>query len=221
MNRLKLVVGGLSMVTLGVLLTGAAKPEEKACCRGKAMAEAEDICPVLVGTTVPEVTLQTVAGKDIALQDHLAKKPTVLVFYRGGWCMYCNMQLGQLKKIEADILEMGYQIIAVSPDRPVKMRESIDKHDMNYTLLSDSTAEAAKAFGLAFRLADETLTKYKEYGIDLQAASGHDHHILPVPAVFILNKKGEIQFSYVNPQYNTRLEPDLLLAALKVYGQVK
>ncbi len=60
---------------------------------------------------------------------------------------------------------------------------------------------------------DETVEKYKTYGIDLDDSSGEDHHLLPVPAVFILGTDGTIQFQYVNPNYKMRLDADVLLAA--------
>jgi len=77
---------------------------------------AEDICPLLMGESIPKATLQNSEGKQIEIGKLLSNKPTVLVFYRGGWCPYCNVQLSGLVKIEKDILDLGYQIIAISPD---------------------------------------------------------------------------------------------------------
>jgi peroxiredoxin len=124
------------------------------------------------------------------------------------------MQLGQLQSGEAELREMGYQILAISPDRPEKMTETVDKHELTYTVLSDHTMEAARAFGIAFRVDSVTVVKYKAFGIDLEEASGEKHHLLPVPAVFIVGTDGIIKFSYANPDYKVRLAPaDLLVAA--------
>ncbi|MHC4475987.1 MAG: peroxiredoxin-like family protein [Planctomycetota bacterium] len=176
---------------------------------------AQEIRPLLVGAQAPKLSLNTLEGRSFDLNSAIARKPTVIVFYRGGWCMYCNNQLSQLVLIEEQIKNLGFQIIAISPDKPKKLAESIDKHHMRYTLLSDSTVEAAKAFGIAFKLDDATLAKYAEYGIDLDDASGQSHHLLPVPSVFITDTAGTIKFQYVNPDYKTRLDPNTLLAALK------
>ncbi len=193
-----------------------ARGEEKMTNVLKPVASsAEEVCPVLVGTKIPEVTAKTVDGKDVALYDVITKKPTVLIFYRGGWCPYCNLQLGQLQEIETPLLEMGYQIVAISADRPEKLKESLQKKAINYTLLSDSTMKAAQSFGLAFKLDEATFEKYKQFGLDLEKASGEKHHILPVPAAFVLKTDGTIVFSYVNPDYKVRVQPDVLLAAAK------
>jgi glutathione peroxidase len=177
---------------------------------------ASDICPVLVGETVPNVQVRDVDGREVMLHEVLAGKPTVIIFYRGGWCPFCNTHLGQLKEAEADLAQLGHRIIAISPDRPEKLAESAGKIAMNYQLLSDSTMGAARAFGIAFKVADETLQDYKKWNIDLEAASGESHHELPVPAVYLVDTEGVIQFSYVNPNYRVRLDPEILMAAVKV-----
>lgn len=45
---------------------------------------ARAVCPVLIGTKIPEVTLRAVDGSAVNLSTVL-KKPSVIVFYRGGW----------------------------------------------------------------------------------------------------------------------------------------
>jgi peroxiredoxin len=139
----------------------------------------------------------------------------VLIFYRGGWCPFCNKHLGQLQQAEPQLRELGYRIVAVSPDRPEKLKESTDKGGLSYTLLSDSSMVAAQAFGIAFEVDAPMLEKLASYNIDIEADSGETHHLLPVPAVFIVGKDGVIDFSYANPDYKTRLASEVLLAAAK------
>lgn len=76
---------------------------------------------------------------------------------------------------------------------------------------------AARAFGLAYHVDDETYKKLGKFGINLEKASGLTHHELPVPAVFLLDKEGKIQFSYVNPDHRVRLKPEILLAAVEAF----
>lgn len=178
-------------------------------------SSAGDIRPLLIGVSVPQLVLQTPDGKAFDLNQAVKEHPTVLIFYRGGWCPYCNLQLGQLQTVESKLRELGYRILAVSPDRPEKLKESADKNDLTYTLLSDHAMKAAQAFGIAFRVDDATLEKYKGYGINLEAASGETHHLLPVPSVFLVAQDGLIKFTYVNPDYKIRLDPEVLLAAAK------
>ncbi len=50
-----------------------------------AAPSADKIRPLLIGATVPSVTLATGDAKVVELGDVLSRKPTVVVFYRGGW----------------------------------------------------------------------------------------------------------------------------------------
>jgi len=97
----------------------------------------------------------------------------------------------------------------------------VDKHQLTYTLLSDHAMIAARAFGIAFRVDEATLDEYMGYGIDLEAASGETHHLLPVPAVFIVGRDEIIKFSYANPDYKVRLAPGDLLDAARAALNVK
>ena len=110
---------------------------------------------------------------------------------------------------------MGYQVLAISPDRPAELSKTVAKHNLGYQLLSDSDMTLARAFGIAFRVDDPTLEKYRGYGIDLEQSSGRDHHLLPVPAAYIVDKQGVIRFAHWEPDYKKRLEPKALLSAAR------
>lgn len=168
-----------------------------------------DISPLLIGEKIPDIQLSNLEGKKVSLNDIISKEQTLLIFYRGGWCPYCNLHLAELQSIESEILKSGFNIIAISPDSPDNLKASIEKHKLNYTLLSDSKTEAARAFGIAFQASER-------YGEMLGKASGslNTQGLLPVPAVFVLNKQGEILFEYINPDYKKRLKGSLLLAVL-------
>lgn len=182
-------------------------------------AAATEIRPILLGSKMPNVALRTVAGEPTTLAAQVGGKPAILVFYRGGWCPYCNLQLSELRLIEAEAQALGYQLIAISPDRPEALSASLEEGDLTYTLLSDSQAEALKAFGIGFRVDDATAAKYKEYGIDLEAASGASHRALPVPSVFIVDGEGTLQFGYTHPDYTVRIPGDVILAAAKAIAE--
>jgi len=48
-------------------------------------SSAQAVRPLLVGASVPAVTLATVDGEDFDLAAAVSGTPTVLIFYRGGW----------------------------------------------------------------------------------------------------------------------------------------
>lgn len=112
--------------------------------------------------------------------------------------------------MERELTKIGYQIVALSPDKPSPKGPTSPAR-----LFSDAEMNAARAFGLSFRVNDTMFEKLKSYGIDILKASGKNHKQLPVPAVFLTDKDGKITFQYVNPDYSQRLHPDVLLAAAR------
>lgn len=179
---------------------------------GWAVDDAAQAKPLGVGDQVPNVRLASSEGAPVDLLDLVRSQKSVIIFYRGGWCPYCNTHLSELQSAEQELQRLGFRVVAISPDRPAKIRETNDSLALSYLLLSDSKAEAVRAFGLAFTVDEGTIKKYLEYGINLDEASGEPHHQLPVPAVFIADTSGTIQYRYYNPDYRTRLSKDELLA---------
>ena len=167
--------------------------------------KAENVSPLLIGEKIPNVILQDANGKEVKTKDIFDKK-TVLVVYRGGWCPYCNSQLADMQEIEKDIIALGYQVVAISPDAPSFLKQTLDKKELQYKLYSDSEGVLAQAIGIAFAKEKPKLDKYSE---------GKNPGFLPVPTVYVLNDKQEIEFMYINPNYGTRLKGDVLLAVLK------
>ena len=180
---------------------------------------AEEVNPVLISSTIPDVSVKNTDGENLNLRDIVKDQPTIFVFYRGGWCPYCNRHLADLKKIEDDLAKEGYKVYAISADRPELLKQTMDKNELTYTLLSDAPMTAGKAFGIAFKMDDETVERYKSYDIDIEKDSGYDHHLLPAPAVFLVDQKGIIKFSYVNPNYKERIDGGILLAAAKAFSK--
>lgn len=202
----------LSVLTFVLLISTSSIAQDYAM-------SAEEVNPVLISSTIPDVSVKNTDGKNLNLRDIVKDQPTIFVFYRGGWCPYCNSHLADLKKIEDDLTKEGYKVYAISADRPELLKKTMDKNELTYTLLSDAPMKAAKAFGIAFKMDDKTVERYKSYDIDIEKDSGYDHHLLPAPAVFLVDQKGVIKFSYVNPNYKERIDGGILLAAAKAFNE--
>ncbi|MDH7603699.1 MAG: peroxiredoxin-like family protein [Melioribacter sp.] len=185
----------------------------------KVAKSSEDICPIKIGAEIPSAIIKTIEGKEVDIKEVIKRQKSIVIFYRGGWCPYCNMHFSELQKVEDDLLKLGYKIIAVCMDSPENLRATLDKYNMKYELYSDSKANAVKEFGIAFKVDDDYLNKLKSYGMDLEASSGETHHILPVPSVFIIDDKGVIQFEYVNPDYKVRLKGNILLEIAREFNE--
>ncbi|MDX1943067.1 MAG: peroxiredoxin-like family protein [Saprospiraceae bacterium] len=196
---MKLKIALFLMICLSIAYSGIAQLPEKP----------EDVSPLLIGETIPNEQVTTSDGKTVAFHDLIKEKPTVLIFYRGGWCPYCNTHLAEIGQAEAEILQLGYQIIAVSPDDVKHLQATDEKNKVNYQLVSDGKGLLATATGIAFKAPDRYGKMLAEYSDS--ANPGY----LPVPTLMVLNTKGEILFEYIRPEYKSRISSDLLIAVLK------
>ncbi len=208
----------INISLIAVLLLAASVVTLAADNREDIHAGADQVQPLLPGMKAPDFTVRNVEGDLFEFTAGQLDKPLVLSFFRGGWCPYCNLHLSEMRLAEKQLKEMGFNIWFISIDKPELLLESLDDPDIGYTIFSDSTLDATRAFGLAFHIDDEMNKRLLSYNIDLEKASGETHHVLPAPATYIIGTDGIINFAYINPNYTVRLHPDVLLAAAKAYS---
>jgi len=177
--------------------------------------------PLSVGNPAPVFSARTADGVLRKFSPDAYSKPTIVLFYRGGWCPYCNMQLSDMRLVEPKLRASGFEIVFLSTDQPKLLYSSLKATDIHYTLLSDNHLKAARAFHIAYHLDSATLAKQREYGVDLERTTGTKLHELPVPSVFMIDTSGTIRFVYSNPDYTVRLGADALWAAAAPLATVK
>ena len=181
----------------------------------------QQVQPLSVGARAPIFSARTTEGALRTFEPDSYKKPMVVIFYRGGWCPYCNAQLSDLHLVEPQLRKSGFEIVFLSTDRHELLYSSLKATDIHYTLLSDNRLEAAKSFHVAYHVDDATIAKMREYGVDLEASTGTKQHELPVPSVFIIDTSGTIRFVYSNPDYKVRLGADELWTAAQPVVTIK
>ena len=190
------------------------------CSTGASASVAENadaIKPLLIGQFAPNVVLKTEFGGDIELQSLIEKRPTVIIFYRGGWCPYCSRQMAGLIEVEQRIIDLGYQILAISPDTPARLVEQKSSQEFQLMHLSDMALEATRAFGLGYYVDDDMVEIIKgQLGAEVVTLEGESKVVLPVPAAYIIDTTGLVKFAYVNPNFQQRINPQLLLQAARL-----
>lgn len=172
--------------------------------------------PLAVGARVPDAAIKAMDGTDASLATLLAGKPTVLIVFRGGWCPYCTQHLAELAEAEPKLMELGFQIVALSTDQPKNIRFLTEEKHLPYRLFSDRDMHASSALGLAYRIDAAMQKKYAEWGIDLPAIPGDAAaRWLPVPAAFVIARDGTVRFAHADPDYKVRVSGEKLLAAAR------
>ena len=167
-----------------------------------------------VGDSAPDFVLPDQVDADMRLSDLLKLGNVVLSFFRGAWCPYCETELKALHMALPEIERRGARLLAVSPqtlDRTMSMAERLL---LDYSILVDAGNAVAKEFGLAFTIPEEfrkfhdvEMARIAEYNGDLS-------YLLPIPATYVIDHDGVIQYAYVDVDYRNRAEPDEVLRVL-------
>jgi peroxiredoxin len=168
-----------------------------------------------VGAFAPDLTLPDALNRPVSLAALWRKGPLVLIFYRGGWCPYCNLELRAWQHQLAALKALGANLVAVSPQTPDNSLSTAEKNELAFSVLSDSALEVATAFGVAFELPPELIELYGRVGNDLPVLNGNGRWALPLPATYAVDAEGRIVFAHVEADYRRRAEPAEVLAVLE------
>ncbi|MBT8317684.1 MAG: AhpC/TSA family protein [Lutibacter sp.] len=167
-----------------------------------------------VGDKAPNFTLNNALNKPVSLYDELKNGPVVLTWYRGGWCPYCNITLHNLQDRLPDFQKEGATLMALTPEVPDKSLSTSEKHELEFTVLSDVNNVVGKEYGVVFELLSGVATIY-EKGFGLSEFNGNSDNELPLAATYIIDKSGIIKYAFLDADYRKRAEPDELLKVLK------
>lgn len=170
---------------------------------------------LFVGDTMPSFALKNTQGEEITSKSLLDKGYLAIVFYRGGWCPYCNIHLRALNKAYPQIKSLGAELVAISPQKVEKGLQTTEQNSLQFPLLYDEDNEVAEKFGVVFTLPQPLVEVYNDLGIDLREYNETRKPELPIPAVYIVAPDGKIEFSYVEPDYRKRLDPQEIVSFLE------
>lgn len=159
---------------------------------------------LFIASKAPDFKAKDQNGKNIKLKDLLKKGKVVLVFYRGEWCPYCNKELSRLQDSLQLIMDKGATLVAVSPEKPENISKTVEKTKASYSILYDEGLKIMKAYDVEFEVPENTLTRYKNAGLDIEKNNGTNGKYLPVPAVYIIDQESTIVYRFFEPDYKKR-----------------
>ena len=170
------------------------------------------------GDAAPDFILPDAHGLPVRFRSLLVGGPTVVVFYRGGWCPYCNLHLRGFQRARPELQELGARVVAISPQLPDNSLSTQEQNELAFPVLSDVGNKVARQFGIVFELSDPLLELYRQFGHALEEANGKGgKRELPVPATFLVDRQGIIRLAHVDVDYTRRMDPDEVIATLKTF----
>ena len=96
----------------------------------------------------PSITITPPEGAALELPDPLESGFGVVLFFRGGWCPYCNAQLRAFQRAQHHLSELDIKVVALSVDDEATTRELIEKHGLTFPVGHSADARGvARATG--------------------------------------------------------------------------
>lgn len=160
------------------------------------------------GEQAPDFILPDASGQLVRLYDQLDKGPVVLVFFRGGWCAFCETYLQGLQRELFYFRELGAELMAVSPQLPdVALNLEQDKA-LAFPLVSDPGLKTARRYGLVYPVPKRLQRIYHELNIRLGDLNGEESaQELPLAATFVITPDRRIIRAETNEDYTQRYDP--------------
>ena len=168
-----------------------------------------------VGALLPDLSLPDANGHPVSLRKLNREGPLAIVFYRGGWCPYCNLELREWQRLLPELRQARAQLVAISPQSPDNSLSTVEKNELAFPVLSDSALAAANAFGVAFNMPAELIDLYTRNGNDLPTVNANGQWVLPIPATYLVGADGHVVYAHVEADYRQRAEPVEVLRLLQ------
>ncbi len=166
-----------------------------------------------VGAKVSDFSLPN-ARATTRLSTLLATSPVVVTFYCGGWCSVCDLQLRAYERALPEIRRLGAEVVAISPQTPTFASADVEDKKLSFPALSDAHNYVARQYGLVCDPSVVPKEPQRGFGYPLPKFNGDDSWELPMPATFVIEQAGSVQFAHVDPDHTRRLEPAAILEAL-------
>ena len=164
---------------------------------------------------MPDTELLDPFGAPTTLYATTGNGTSVMVFYRGAWCPYCNIALATYRAhLLPQLTDRDVRLIAVSPQKPDGSLSMQQKHDLDFAVVSDPGNVVARYLGILTQPSEDARAAQLQLGLDLTSVNADGTITLPMPATLILDGDHLVRWIDVHPDYSSRTEPEQILQAL-------
>lgn len=112
-----------------------------------------------VGDPAPFFKAVDQDGKEWVLKDHLGSKHIVVYFYPAAMTGGCTKQACSYRDYVEQNEDPAFEIVGISADTPENLKYFQQAENLNFTLLSDPGGTIAKAFGVAVKDGEKSITR--------------------------------------------------------------
>ncbi|MEO5983913.1 MAG: redoxin domain-containing protein, partial [Ferruginibacter sp.] len=118
----------------------------------------------------------------------------------------CNKQLKALQDSLQFLKAKGASIIAITPEAQEGVEKTMEKTGTTFPIIHDKDVMIGMSYKVSYQVDTATVAKYKtNWNVDfLKINQQNDKAYLPVPAVYIIDKKGIITYRFFETDIRKR-----------------
>jgi thioredoxin-dependent peroxiredoxin len=132
------------------------------------------------GDMAPDFTLPTSDGSQLTLSSLRGKK-VILYAYPAAMTPGCTAQACDFRDSLASLKGAGYQVIGISPDKPAKLAQFVERDAITFPLVSNPDKDVLEAYGA-----------YGEKQLYGKTVTG------VIRSTFVIDEEGKIEHAFYN-----------------------
>jgi thioredoxin-dependent peroxiredoxin len=132
------------------------------------------------GDMAPDFTLPTSDGSELTLSSLRGKK-VILYAYPAAMTPGCTTQACDFRDSLASLKGAGYQVIGISPDKPAKLAQFVERDAITFPLVSNPDKDVLEAYGA-----------YGEKQLYGKTVTG------VIRSTFVIDEDGRIEHAFYN-----------------------
>lgn len=170
---------------------------------------------VVADMDAPRFALPTATGELVSVDTALQNGPVIVIFFRGGWCPYDNLQLQSMNAYFPQFTSQGAQIIAVTAEKPEQFaKEASQLGKLNFPVCFDSNFKVEEQYHTTYTPTPQLTQNYRDLGLDFSTVYGTEEPQLTLPAIYLLYPNGKVWSHWLELDYTQRIGPLVVLDAL-------
>jgi peroxiredoxin len=162
----------------------------------------------------PDFLLPEANGGLVSSLELRQTAPLIVTFVYGTWSPLCAARLRALHGATPGIRAAGARAIVVTPETGALPRNFKRDHQLDLQILSDLDLGVSLSFGLVYVVPAEVKSRLLQCSLDLSVAHGLSFWMLPMPATYVLDRRGIIRRACVGPDSIAGATTETVLATL-------
>ena len=155
------------------------------------------------GKAAPDFCLPDYDGNQVKLSDYAGKRDLLLMFVRSAWCPSCHIMLRTYQRNMEKFKEKNILLFAIGPDVSEVNRQMAMSMGIDFNVLSDVGQKTAMAYRVH---------------LPSEALGGSMAEGLPLPASFLIDKKGIIRYTSRPDKIGEFFSPETIFPILESLG---